>query len=421
MWKKDTNWFDSFFDAMMSSPEYSKLSSDLKWLEQMEEDLKKIDKETKKFANLQSSLQESFATPEAIKEGLSSTQKQKESEKKKWDPKNDETKDLIEIEYFEKKDEATWWFKWVAWMQDLKDELEKNFIKPLKFKFFAESLISQENESKKSWDDLYKRIYSAYKEFRVEIPTGILFYWPPWTWKTYITKKLAEELGAWFIKKSVWELWSSYVHQTSKNIHLFFKQAKAASQKGPVILFLDEIDSLVSKRWSNVDASKTEEVSQFLQEFNDLEDAPNLVIIAATNRPDHLDSAILRSWRFDKKIYIWEPDFIARKELFEIFIEKKQRPHTTLDYEELAKLSKWYVAADIEAIIEEASRDASQWILDLVEIVESGNHDIAEINKRLEWHTLSMPLLQQAIKDTTSSLKMVDMSIYTKWLDQINS
>jgi len=64
------------------------------------------------------------------------------------------------------------------------------------------------------------------------------------------------------------------------------------------------MDSLVSKRDNKVDANKAEEVSQFLQEFNKLEDAPNLIVIAATNRPDHLDSAILRSGRLDKKFYI---------------------------------------------------------------------------------------------------------------------
>ena len=67
---------------------------------------------------------------------------------------------------------------------------------------------------------------------------------------------------------------------------------------------MDEIDSLLSKRTNNVDANKAEEVSQFLQEFNALSEAPNLIVIAATNRPDHLDSAILRSGRLDKKFYI---------------------------------------------------------------------------------------------------------------------
>ncbi|NCO31939.1 ATP-binding protein [bacterium] len=71
-----------------------------------------------------------------------------------------------------------------------------------------------------------------------------------------------------------------------------------------MILFLDEIDSLLSKRTNSIDNNKAEEVSQFLQEFNALDEAPNLIVIAATNRPDHLDSAILRSGRFDKKFYI---------------------------------------------------------------------------------------------------------------------
>jgi SpoVK/Ycf46/Vps4 family AAA+-type ATPase len=94
-----------------------------------------------------------------------------------------------------------------------------------------------------------------------------------------------------------------------------------------MILFLDEIDSLVSKRGDKVDANKAEEVSQFLQEFNGLDEAPNLIVIAATNRPDHLDSALLRSGRLDKKFYIGAPDFEARKELFEICISKQGRPH----------------------------------------------------------------------------------------------
>jgi SpoVK/Ycf46/Vps4 family AAA+-type ATPase len=67
------------------------------------------------------------------------------------------------------------------------------------------------------------------------------------------------------------------------------------SKDKTIVLFLDEIDSLISKRNDNLVASKSEEVSQFLQEFGDLDETPNLIVIAATNRPDHLDSAILRS------------------------------------------------------------------------------------------------------------------------------
>lgn len=132
----------------------------------------------------------------------------------------------------------------------------------------------------------------------------MLFYGPPGTGKTFITKKLAEELGCGFISKNMGEFGSSYLHQTTKNIKDFFTAAKKAAENEAIILFLDEIDSLVSARTNNVDANKAEEVSQFLQEFNSLEDCPNLIVIAATNRPDHLDPAILRSGRLDKKVYL---------------------------------------------------------------------------------------------------------------------
>ncbi len=441
-------WFNAFFEAMSSTPEYKEIMSGMTDISNMEKQLREMDKKTAKLWELNTALQETFDTPEVRKawkntkaplssrgEGLGV----RADNKKTGNAKDEEKITPLEIKYFKNTEPATWGFKWVAWMADLKEELKESFIQPLQFKFFVQKLEEQKeaplsskdsplqrgtkggDKERNSTNNLYKQLYKTYKQFKVWIPTGMLFYGPPWTGKTYITKKLAQELNAWFIKKSVWEFGSSYVHQTSKNIHNFFKQAKEASEKWPIILFLDEIDSLVSKRWGNVDASKAEEVSQFLQEFNNLDDAPNLIIVAATNRPDHLDSAILRSGRFDKKIYIWEPDFVARKELFEIFIEKKQRPHTKLDYRELAMLSEWYVAADIEAIVDEAARDASQWILDLVKLVQDWKHDMTKIQKELESHTISMELLKQAIIDTTPSIKMVDMSIYTDWLKKIEN
>jgi len=252
----------------------------------------------------------------------------------------------------------------------------------------------------------------------------MLFYWPPGTGKTFLTKKLAQELWAWFIKKSAWEFGSSYVHQTSKNIRNFFTQAKEASNKWPIILFLDEIDSLVSKRTWASDAWKAEEVSQFLQEFNALDEAPNLIIIAATNRPDHLDSAILRSGRFDKKIYIWAPDSEARKEMFKIYIERKGRPHSKLDYDRLAELTEWYVSSDIETICEDVSRWASKWILELVSIMQdwdvSNDFNFEEIGSKIEQNTISMEILEKSIEEHPSSLKMVDMSIYEDWLKKVS-
>jgi len=145
-------------------------------------------------------------------------------------------------------------------------------------------------------------------------------------------------------------------------------------------------------------------------------------VIAATNRPDHLDSALLRSGRLDKKIYVWLPDFETRKALFKVFIEKFDRPHKRLNYNKLAELTEGYVAADIENIVKEASRDASQWILEIVNLLDEskGKIDFDKINKDLEKHVLTQKLLEQAIKDTTSSVKMIDMSVYEKWKEKVS-
>lgn len=305
-------------------------------------------------------------------------------------------------------------------MTDLKRELNESFIKPLKFKFLIEKLRqnSEKNANEKSEKntELLEKLYSEYEKFKISIPTGMLLYGPPGTGKTFITKKLAEEIECGFVSKNMGEFGSSYLHQTTKNIKDFFDGVKKIAENEPIILFLDEIDSLLSARTNNVDSNKAEEVSQFLQEFNALEEAKNLIIIAATNRPDHLDSAILRSGRLDKKIYIGPPDETAREELFRMYIEKMGRPHEKLDYHELAILTTNYVSADIEAICDEVARDASRNLLDLIDEAENG----ALTEKHLKNHKITMEMLRETILEMPSSLKMVDMSIYENWLAKIS-
>lgn len=414
IWKN--NGFDMFFNSLVNSPEYRALTWNID-TKAVEEKLRKADKEIKKAWDVMWTFTEIFDNDEVREVWNNISAKE---DKKSGNP-NDKSDLQIDIEYFENKNPKTFWFMWIAWLNDLKQELRESFINPLKFKFLVENLEKQENLWEK--EVLYKKLHSAYEKLKVSIPTWLLMYGPPWTGKTFLSKKLAQELWAWFISKSMWELWSSYMHKTTQNIKALFDQAKEASKKWAIILFLDEIDSLVSSRTDNVDANKAEEVSQFLQEFNKLaEEAPNLIVIAATNRPDHLDSALLRSWRLDKKIYVWLPDSETRKELFRVFIENFDRPHTKIDYTKLSKLTDWYVAADIENIVKEASRDASKWILDIVNILEvdSWNLDFDKLNKNLEKHVLNMTLLQDAITDTTSSVKMIDMSIYDKWKEKVS-
>ncbi len=425
MTQKDTG-FDAFFQAITTSPEFkSAVTKDWKWdsMDALEKSLLDMQSGVEKASNMMNELNTKFAT-----EDLAA--KWKEIQRDNWTPgtmppktgnaKDETEKPAVEVQHFTQKEWKPWGFEAVAGMNELKNELTDSFIKPLKFKFMVEKLKNNESTENRSPEDTKKhelilKLYNEYEKFKISIPTGMLFYGPPGTGKTFITKKLAEELGCWFISKNMWEFGSSYLHQTTKNIKDFFAWAKKAAENEPIILFLDEIDSLVSARTGNVDANKAEEVSQFLQEFNALETAPNLIVIAATNRPDHLDSAILRSGRLDKKIYLGPPDDIARKALFEMYIEKASRPHKKLDYTELSKLSEWYVSADIEAICDEVARDASRDLLELIDEAESGKLS----DKDLSWHSISMESIKKTIQETPSSLKMVDMSIYESWLEKI--
>jgi len=408
----NNTWFDAFFNAVTSSKEF-KWAVEKDWAWDFKKGLKEMEKEIKKASKITESFEDTFATPEAI-EAWTNYKPSNKPYINKTEDKEDKT-NPINIQYFENKNPDTFGFAWVAGMEELKTNLRENFIKPLKFKFLVEKLEKEAWETTEK-EAMFKQIHEAYKKFNVGIPTGMLFYGPPGTGKTFLTKKLAQELWAWLIKKSVWEFGSSYIHATSKNIRDFFTQAKEASEKWPIILFLDEIDSLVSKRTNNVDSNKAEEVSQFLQEFNALDEAPNLIVIAATNRPDHLDSAILRSGRLDKKIYLWPPDFKARKELFKIFIEKEKRPHKDLDYKHLAELTEWYVAADLEAIVDEVARDASQSILDLANNID--DIDPTKLKEKLKNSVITMQLLEKAISETTPSTKFVDMSIFNEWINE---
>lgn len=430
--------FDAFFNAVTASPEFkASVTKDWKWdtMDALEETLKSMESSVSKASEMMKNFDTTFNTPEARStwEAIHTSGEKSTPDKKTGNAQNENTPPTIEVEHFEKKPNKPWGFEAVAGMDALKKELTESFIKPLKFKFLIEKLQKEQKErtdtntkehptteantsDTNTNNDIVMKLYEEYQKFQISIPTGMLLYGPPGTGKTFITKKLAEELECGYISKNMGEFGSSYLHQTTKNIKDFFAAAKQASQNEPILLFLDEIDSLVSARTNNVDANKAEEVSQFLQEFNSLaEEAPNLIVVAATNRPDHLDSALLRSGRLDKKIYIGPPDDIAREELFRMYIEKSNRPHEPLDYKQLSILTTGYVSADIKAICDEVARDASKNLLELIDEAQNGKLT----TKDLEGNSITMDLLRKTILETPSSLKMVDMSVYENWLQKI--
>jgi len=194
-----------------------------------------------------------------------------------------------------------------------------------------------------------------YKKFKLGIPNGILLFGPPGCGKTFIVKKLAEELGYNFIEMNPSSVATSYVHGAVGNIGKVFEMAKL---QAPSIVFIDEIEGLVPKREelsSSADIKK-EEINEFLLQLNNAGNS-KILVVGATNRPHMIDTAILRSGRMDKRIFVGPPDLEARRDLFKICLSG--RPYDKkIDFEKLAKMTDFYVGSDIELIVTEAARDA---------------------------------------------------------------
>ena len=167
-----------------------------------------------------------------------------------------------------------------------------------------------------------------------------------------MAKAAANESGANFISIKGPELFNKYVGETEKNIRMIFKRAK---QTAPTILFFDEIDSIAPIRSSDSSNHVQENaVSQILTEMDGIEDLKDVIIIAATNRPDIIDPALLRPGRFDRLIYVKPPDKENRKRIFEVHLKgKKISENVSIDY--LASMTEGYVGADIDAICREAT------------------------------------------------------------------
>lgn len=191
----------------------------------------------------------------------------------------------------------------------------------------------------------------AFRRLGVKPPKGILLYGPPGTGKTMLAKAVANESEANFISVKGPELLSKWVGESEKAMREVFKKAR---QTSPTIIFFDEIDSIAPRRGMSSDTSVTERVvNQLLTEVDGLEGMHDIVIIGATNRPDIMDTALLRPGRFDRIILCPVPDFQGRLEAFKV--HSKSMPLQDVDLEDLAHKTEGYVGADIEAICREAA------------------------------------------------------------------
>ena len=189
----------------------------------------------------------------------------------------------------------------------------------------------------------------------VSPPKGILLYGPPGTGKTLIAKAVATESEVNFISVKGPELLSKWVGESERGVREVFRKARQAA---PCIIFFDEIDSIVPPRGRDLGTNVTERVvSQILTELDGLESLKDVVVIAATNRPDMVDPALLRPGRIDRILYIPTPDKEAREAI--LAIHTRGMPlGEDIDMDKLAELMEGYSGADIAATCQAASQIA---------------------------------------------------------------
>ena len=194
-----------------------------------------------------------------------------------------------------------------------------------------------------------------FKKLGIRPPRGILLYGPPGTGKTLLAKAVAKESEANFIQVKGPSLLSMWVGESEKGIRKVFERAR---QVAPCIVFFDEIDALAGRRGIETGTKVTERVlNQLLAEIDGLEGLKDVTIIAATNRPDMLDPALLRPGRFDRIILVDVPDAESRKKILDV--HTKNTPlDKSVDLKELVIQSEGFVGADIEGLVLEAAMNA---------------------------------------------------------------
>ena len=193
-----------------------------------------------------------------------------------------------------------------------------------------------------------------------EPPKGVLLYGKPGTGKTLLAKAVAHEVRANFISVNASNFVSKWVGEAENKITEVFKKARQAA---PCVLFFDEIDALTPRRGESEGNQVLERVvSQLLVELDGTEELHGVVVIGATNRPDIIDPALLRSGRFEVQLELPEPDREAREEIFRVHTRKKPLADNTV-LSELADDTKGLVGADIESICQNASFNAIRRVI----------------------------------------------------------
>jgi len=239
----------------------------------------------------------------------------------------------------------------------------------------------------------------------IKPPKGILLYGPPGCGKTLLGKAVATESAANFITIKGPEIFSKWVGESEKAVREVFRKARMAA---PAVIFFDEIDSLLPRRGLGFSDSGVSErvISQLLTEMDGIVTLEDVVVIAATNRPDMVDPAVLRPGRFDRLIYVPEPSEQSRTQIFKIYT-KDMPIAKDVGMAQLAVLAKNYSGADISALCREAAMFALRKDVNTKEVKFA---DFEEAKKRIgpsitpdmeKWYKSFMQQARQAQKPAT--------------------
>jgi len=238
------------------------------------------------------------------------------------------------------------------------------------------------------------RYPNAFKRLGIEPPRGILLFGPPGTGKTLLAKAVATESGANFIAIRGPELLSKWVGESEKAVREVFRRAR---QYAPAVVFFDEIEAIASLRGSDVETDVTERVvSQLLTEIDGITGLENVVVIAATNRPDLVDPALLRPGRLEKLIYVPPPDEKGRLDILKIHTRHVPLAED-VDLREIAKMTNGYTGADLAALVREAT--------------------LAALREDLKATRVRFKHFEQALSKVRPSVTKYMIDFYSRWLE----
>ena len=236
--------------------------------------------------------------------------------------------------------------------------------------------VAGEDEAKENLSEIVEYLHNParYKEIGASMPKGILLVGPPGTGKTMLAKAVAGEANVPFFSMSGSEFVEMFVGMGASKVRDLFQQAK---EKAPCIVFIDEIDAIGKKRDGQIGGNDEREqtLNQLLTEMDGFEDNTGVIILAATNRPESLDPALLRPGRFDRRVPVELPDLKGREDILKVHA-KKIKVGDNVDYNKVARMASGASGAELANIVNEAAlravRDNRKFVTqeDLEESIE---------------------------------------------------